>query len=126
GCDGAMTAGPEPRAPPYPALQCTNTLRFGGGIGESFPFTDCQITSLSGSSGVRSASEKSHVREIAAPAVLGGVFSSSGTPRTMRRDGGRVGGARDGVLNENPAASYWLIGGSPRISSIVRSTPDVE
>ena len=72
-----------------------------------------------------SASLKFMRSDAAAPGDAQSFFSSSGT-----RAGRCVYGASDGVGPKAlyigvAAASYWLIGGRPRINSIVRSTPDV-
>ena len=99
--------------------------RTGGGIGESAPRTDFHRISFSSYSGVMSASVKFMASDASAPQALAAFFSSSGT-----RAGSAVYGVATGVVWNAlyigvAAASYWLIGGRPRISSIVRSMPDV-
>src|SRR6187549_1868802 len=98
--------------------------RTGGGIGESAPRTDFQTISFSSNSGVRSASTKFIASDAPAPQALAALRSSRGT-----RAGSAVYGVAAVVWNALyigvAAASYWLIGRRPRISSIVRSMPDV-
>src|SRR5713226_9429245 len=102
-----------------------NPVRRGGGITEPRPRTASQIIWFSSRSGARSGALKFMRSDAAAPGEFQSFFVSSGT-----RDGRTVYGASDGVVVNAlyigvAAASYWLIGGRPRTSSIVRSTPEV-
>src|SRR5207302_1640338 len=96
-----------------------------GGMGDAAPFTERQMISLNSCSGMRSASAKSMRRDASAPHAFLSFFSSS-----RMRAATCVNGVSTGVAWNDPyigdaAASYWLIGGSPKISSIVRSTEHV-
>src|ERR1051325_1005199 len=101
------------------------TLRRGGGIGDPTPFVARQRISLRRISSVRSASEKSIRDDSAAPKLLGRLFSSSDTVSGIRRYCDMLTVLSNAAYIGVAAASYWLIGGKPRISSIVRSTPAV-
>ena len=59
------------------------------------------------------------------PNEVGVLCSSSGTRASTWRKGVRFGVPTNALYIGVAAASYWLIGGRPRISSMVRSTPDV-
>src|ERR1043165_4952910 len=104
----------------------TNAARTGGGIGESAPRTDRQITSLKIRSSMASSFEKSHVSASFAPhAVLRftAFISTSGTTCLYVPTFGL---AANALYIGVAAASNWLIGRNPRISSIVRSMLAVE
>src|SRR5260221_1724682 len=60
-----------------------------------------------------------------APGDAQSFFASSGTRAGAKVYGASVGVVENALYIGVAAASYWLIGGSPRTSSIVRSTPDV-
>src|SRR4051812_3822751 len=102
-----------------------NAARRGGGIGTSAPRTDRQMISFNSISGAMSASSRFIFEDACAPKAVGALTSVSDT-----RGGRRVNGAVSGtgwnrLYIAGAAASYWLIGSSPRINSIVRSTEDV-
>ena len=103
-----------------------NPVRRGGGIGDPAPRTDCQIISFNSSSGALSASSRFMRADATAPGADQSFFSSSEI-----RAGCFVKEVTSGVASNAwyigvAAASYWLIGGRPRINSIVRRTAVVE
>src|SRR5438093_11694419 len=104
----------------------TRTLRRGGGIGELAPLIERQMMSFNSTSGARSSTEKSIASDAAAPNEAGRFFSSVGTRGVRRWYVAMFGVPVNALYSGAAAASYWLIGVSPRISSIVRSTDDVE
>ena len=63
--------------------------------------------------------------DAAAPGAFQSFLSSSGTRAARCVNGARLGDVVNALYIGVAAASYWLIGGSPRINSIVRNTPDV-
>ena len=91
----------------------------------SAPRTDFQRISLSSRSGARSASTRFMRSEAWAPGA-----SSRFLARMSTRAGRTAYGVGSGFAAKAPksgvaAASYWLMGGRPRSSSIVRRTPEV-
>ena len=105
----------------------TKAARTGAGISDDAPRTDFQTISFSSRSGARSGTLEVHAqRRLGARRVLGvRLGRATRAPRARGTARGRPIGAKaanSGVA----AASYWLIGGRPRISSIVRSTDAVE
>src|SRR6476646_6471782 len=102
-----------------------NLDRRGGGAFAPAPLIERQMISFSSASGARSSTEKSIAIDCAAPNAVGGLRSSVGTRAPSRKNGGRVGTPLNALYSGVAAASYWLIGGRPRINSMVRSTPEV-
>src|SRR5215467_1305220 len=110
------------------SMERTKALRTGAGIRELAPRTDFQMISLNSTSGAASSLLKSSCAERCEP----GAFSRFFSARSMRASR-CLNGVRSAPLAPLvkelyigvAAASYWLIGGSPRISSIVRSIPEV-
>src|SRR5262249_33227926 len=103
-------------------------LRRGGGIGVFAPRIDRHRISFSRASGARSSIVKSIASDWADPNDEGRLRSVSetvGSPWRHGRTVPRFGVPVTALYIDVAAASYWLIGGRPRISSIVRSTPDV-
>ena len=82
--------------------------------------------SFNSTSGARSSTEKSIASDAAAPNEAGRFFSSVGTRGVRRWYVAMFGVPVNALYSGAAAASYWLIGVRPRISSIVRSTDDVE
>src|SRR5207247_6610702 len=93
---------------------------------ESFPLIAFQMISLNSMSGAASASSKFISIERCAPGAFGGLTSvretRAGRAEYDARSGSLVNALNIGVA----AASYWLMGGIPRISSMVRSMLVVE
>src|SRR5262249_45162064 len=102
-----------------------NAARMGGGIRDPAPRTDFQITSLSSYSGARSASSRFIAAEAAAPHASGPFFSVSDTRALRDSNTAEFGTGWNAPYIGVAAASYWLIGGKPRMSSMVRSIPEV-
>ena len=63
--------------------------------------------------------------DAAAPGEFQSFLASSGTRAGRWTKGASVGVVENALYIGVAPASYWLIGGSPRINSIVRNTPDV-
>ena len=103
-----------------------NPARTGAGIGLFAPFTERQITSLNSKSSAASSFSKSNVADIAAPHASRLFFSFRSTAGLTCLYAVRSGFAKNEAYIGRAAASNWLIGFSPRISSIVRSMLLVE
>src|SRR5258708_6025876 len=99
--------------------------RRAGGAGDFGPRIDRQMISLSSASGARSSIEKSIASDCAEPNAVGRLRSSVGTRAASRVKTPMLGVPTNALYIGVAPASYWLIGGRPRMSSIVRSTPDV-
>src|SRR5215468_6508531 len=111
-----------------PSMARTNALRTGAGIRESAPRTDFHMISLNSTSGAASSLLKSSCAERCEPGAFSGFFSARSTRAPECLNGVRSAPLVTLVKELNigvAAASYWLIGGNPRISSIVRSIPEV-
>src|SRR5262245_60286389 len=103
----------------------TKALRTGAGIREFAPRTDIQMTSLNSMSGSVSSLLKSQEADCCAPGAFSGFLSVRSYFAGRCLNGVRS-ALFEKLLNIGvAAASYWLIGGIPRISSIVRSIPEV-
>src|SRR6266508_329875 len=103
----------------------TKALRTGAGIRESAPRTDFQMISLNSTSGAASSLLKSSCAERCEPGAFSGFFSARSTRASRCLNGVRSALFVKELYIGVAAASYWLIGGNPRISSIVRSIPEV-
>src|SRR5262249_37044468 len=104
----------------------TNAARTGGGIGDFGPFTDRQMTSLKRRSSARSSCVRSNDSDNFAPQASDLFFSLRSTSGTACLYVAKSGVAWKAWYIGRAAASNWLIGLSPRISSIVRSMLAVE
>src|SRR5436305_14375906 len=102
-----------------------NRDRRGGGAFDAPPLTERQMISFSSASGARSSTEKSIASDCCEPNAVGRLRSSVGTRAGSRENASRFGTPLKALYIGVAAASYWLIGGRPRISSMVRSTPEV-
>src|SRR5579862_3917444 len=104
----------------------TKAARLAAGIMARPPFIAFQSTSLNWSSGTRSSAVKSKAADFFAsspePVFISSRLTDSGRCLKGVVSGDAVKERHRGVA----AASYWLIGGSPRISSIVRRSEEVE
>ena len=76
--------------------------------------------------GILSGVEKSICAEALESGAFGPFFAVSDTPGGSRLNGRRFGVDEKAADMGVAAASNWLIGGTPRISSIVRSTETAE
>src|SRR5437868_5164157 len=98
-----------------------NAARTGGGIGLFAPFTDFQMISLKIRSSAWSSFSRLSFSEIAAPKAVEAFTSLRFTFGTTCLYGVRSGFAVNELYIGRAAASNWLIGLRPRISSIVRN-----
>src|ERR1700760_3897833 len=103
----------------------TNALRLGAGIIASSPFTDFQITSFKARSGAASSFLKLKLSDCLLLLFTATLRLLISTLAGMALKGNRSGVAVKHSYMGNAAASYWLMGGKPNISSMVRNTPDV-
>ena len=104
----------------------TKAARTGAGISDDAPRTDFQTTSFSSRSGARSGLARFMRSEACAPGASSAFVSVRETRGSRARYGAGSADAAKAANSGVAAASYWLIGGRPRISSIVRSTDAVE
>src|SRR5262245_44626652 len=102
-----------------------NALRTGAGICELAPRTDFQMISLNSMSGAASSLLKSSCADLCEPGAFCGFFSARSTRASRCLYGARSALFMKELYIGVAPASYWLIGGSPRISSIVRNIPEV-
>src|SRR5258707_5626436 len=114
-----------PWSPWSASIGRTKAARTGGGIVACAPRTALHTISLSSRSGARSGSEKSMAMDAAAPGADASFRSARRTRAGRCVYGVRAGEAWKERYIGAAAASYWLMGGRPRMSSIVRSIPDV-
>src|SRR6185312_5728900 len=99
----------------------TNALLWGAGITLFSPFTDCHITSFNSRSGTASGLEKLKVAESFAAAVVASFLALISTFAGFTLYGVISGWGVKQLHIGVAATSYWLMGGSPKISSTVRS-----
>src|SRR3954447_10838576 len=104
----------------------TKAARLGAGTMEFSPFTAFHITSVNSPSGIRSSLEKSNRSLFLCHAFVASFFSLISVCSGFALNDVRSGWAEKHLQSGVAAASYWLIGGMPNISSIVRKTDVVE
>src|SRR5579885_1609070 len=97
----------------------------GGGMGESAPFTLFQRISFRANMGARSTSSRSIARLSLAPQESRVFFSWTSSRGATAVYPPRSGAVRKLAYIGGAAASYWVMGGRPSSSSMVRSMEDV-
>src|SRR4051794_37533155 len=103
----------------------TNAERTGGGIGEWAPRTAFQMISLNTRSSARSSISRVNRFEASAPQADARFFADRSVFGMRWEYGVRSAVAVNAADIGRAAASNWLIGSRPRISSIVRSIDEV-